>query len=384
MAGLQRKQFTKGYSNNNNKYQDPTYLTFMIIFDTSSALFNKEVAVKSLREQYGETTRATLLEKFIDTLILINKEMPWYWTALDGVEKVFEMDQNEPFRGGDDSILTLNCNESINLPITGLMDLYRDAVWDAAGWKNTLPENYLRFNMDIIVSEVREIQTTRSSGVNGIDEQINSGITADVKPMFKIRYEACHFDINSTKETFSALNRESPEQPKPIIKINYNRVRKSSASYLHEMSGQRIADGESIGTEDVNSPNDKSYSDLNGTDSVYDTQNVRREINLINNRSNNVYGTAIDRAFENLVRQGEDIVSGIGRMPENLLKDSQAQARNEATSFLRSAKNNIFGIDGSSTVDAAIRQGSINSIFPIINNTTGSNNNGDLGNTFGK
>lgn len=384
MAGLQRKQFTKGYSNNNNKYQDPTYLTFMIIFDTSSALFNKEVAVKSLREQYGETTRASLLENFIDTLLLINREMPWYWTSLDGVEKVFEIDKNEPFYGGDDAILTLNCNESINLPITGLMDLYRDAVWDAAGWKSILPENYLRFNMDIIVSEIREIQTFRGGKVNGVDEQINSAITADVKPMFKIRYDICHFDISSTKETFSTLNRESPENPKPIIKINYNNIKKSSASYLHEMPGERIAEGESIGTEDVNLPNNKSYSDLNGTDSVYDTQNVRREINLINNRSNNVYGTAIDRAFENLVRQGEDIVSGIGRMPENLLKDSQAQARNEATNFLRSAKNNIFGIDGSSTIDAAIRQGSINSILPIINNTTGNIIDGDLGNIFGK
>jgi len=363
MAGLQRQQFIKGYSNNNNKYQDPTYLTFMIVFDTSSALFNKEVAVKSLREQYLETTRATLLEKFIDTLLLINREMPWYWTALDGVEKVFEMDQNEPFRGGDDSVLTLNCNESINLPITGLMDLYRDAVWNAAGWNGTLPENYLRFNMDIIVSEVREIQTVRAGSKRGPEIEINSGITADVKPMFKIRYEACHFDINSTKETFANLNRESPENPKPIIKIKYNNVRKSSASYLHEMSGERIADGESIGSEDVNSSNNKSYFDID--------------------KSESVYGNAIERAFANLVRRGEDIASGIGRMPENLLKDGQAQARNEATSFLKSAKNNIFGIDGSSTVSAAITQGSINSIFPIIN-TTGGNNNNSLGNTFGK
>jgi hypothetical protein len=356
MAGLQRKQFTKGYSTNNNKYQDPTFLTFMIIFDTNSPLFNKDVAVKSLKEQYNELDRADLLEKFIDTLLLINREMPWYWKSIEGVDKVFEIDQNEPYRGGDDALLTLTCNESINLPITGLMDLYRDAAWDHIGWNDILPENYLRFNMDIIVSEVREIQT-----VNGAGDELNREITADVKPMFKIRYESCHFDLTSAKEAFVGLSTESHDNPRPVINIKYNRVKKSSASYLHGMLGERLAEGESIGTEDVNSKNNKSYDDLNGDD--------------------NAYGSRFERAARDLIRRGEDAVRGIAKMPENLLKDKRAEAANDAKGLLRSAKSNIFGIDGSSTIGAAIRQGSINSILPTINN---SRTNGNLGNTFGK
>tara|TARA_R110000803_G_scaffold109426_2_gene177810 strand:+ start:1853 stop:2926 length:1074 start_codon:yes stop_codon:yes gene_type:complete len=355
MAGEQRKQFTKGYSTEKNKYQDPTFLTFMIIFDTSSALFNKDVAVKSLKEQYNEVNRADLLEKFIDTLILINKEMPWYWNSLSGVDRAFDLNKLEPYWGGDEAVLTLDCNETINLPITGLMDLYKDATFDTSGWKEMLPENYLRFNMDIIVSEVREIQTINKKG-----DELNRGITADVKPMFKLRYESCHFDITSTKETFTTLSNASPDNPKPQIRMTYKSVKKTSASYLHGMSGERLVDGESIGTEDWNSKNDQGYGELDGKDSVY--------------------GSVFERAAQQFIQRADDAIYGITQMPENLLKDARASAQNEAKNILKSAKDNIFGIDPNANLEAAIRQGSINSILPIINNK----GSGFLGNTFGK
>ena len=56
MAGEQLNQFRKGHlvSSSKNPYQDPTYLTFTIMFDTMSPLFNKEVAIAALKEQYKE------------------------------------------------------------------------------------------------------------------------------------------------------------------------------------------------------------------------------------------------------------------------------------------------------------------------------------------
>jgi len=135
-TGTNQIQFRKGLlgKSSKNPYQDPTYLSFTILFDTTSPLFNKDIAVKTLREHYKETERADKLERFVDTMLLINREMPWYWVSLDGMARVLEYNMTEPYLGGDEAKLTITCNESINLAISGLMDLYRDSVYDFAAW----------------------------------------------------------------------------------------------------------------------------------------------------------------------------------------------------------------------------------------------------------
>ena len=225
MADNTRYNFTKGMlrTSAKNPYQDPTFLTFTLKFDMLSPLFNKDVAVKSLREQYKEETKATQLEKFISTLTLINKEMPWYFKSISGIDTAFDIDMLEPYLGGDDKKLEIECNESINLAITGLMDLYREAVYNLDGWTQVLPENYKRFNMYVIVSEVRNIQTVKNNK-SGKEVNINDEITADSKPMFMFKYKSCKFDITSGKETFSSLSSAEPSSPQPKIRIKYELV----------------------------------------------------------------------------------------------------------------------------------------------------------------
>jgi hypothetical protein len=109
MASNTKRQFTKGLLNSqsNNPYQDPTFLTFTLMFDVTSPLFNTGVAHKALVEQYKEPKRADKLLKFIDTLILINKEMPWYFTSITGVDRVFDINMTEPYWGGKEAKLVI-------------------------------------------------------------------------------------------------------------------------------------------------------------------------------------------------------------------------------------------------------------------------------------
>jgi hypothetical protein len=91
-----------------------------------------------------------------------------------------------------------------------------------------------------------------------------------------------------------------------------------------------------------------------------------------------VYGSVIDQAFERAVNQLDSFAGGIANIPENLFKDGVATTTTFGQGLLRSAKQNIFGIQPGSTLGAALRQGSINSILPQINNIGG--NRQDLGN----
>lgn len=380
MAGEQRRAFTKGHlkSNSKNPYQDPTYLTFTLMFDNQSPLFNKKVAVKALKDQYADEARSVKLESFIDTIKLINTEMPWYWKSITGIDRVLDFNMKEPYWGGDDAKIEIDCNESINLAISGLMDLYRDAVYDFKSWSQVLPENYKRFNMYVTVSEVREIQTTKKNKA-GLDVAINENITADSKPYFMFKFIGCEFDISSAKESFSELNSAEPSQPQPKIRLTYKSIQKYNANYLQGMLSEVVDGDPGVGTETANPTfaqrtsqalNDAAGTVLGGITSFNPIEEITRP--------DNVYGSVIDQAFERAINQVDSYAGGLSQVPTNLFKDGTAIANDEVQNIASNIKENIFGVQPGSTIGAALRQGSINSILPQINNIGGGRQ--DLGN----
>jgi len=376
MADQTKYQFLKGHLNKNakNPYQDPTFLTFTLMFDVTSPLFNKDVAVKSLREQYGEDRRADKLSAFIDTMLLINQEMPWYFNSITGVDRALDFDMTKPYWGGDDAKLEIECNETINLPISGLMDLYREAVYNLKGWTQVLPENYKRFNMYVIVSEVRNIQTSIGN------TNINTNITADFKPHFMFKFGACKFDITSGKEVLENLNSAAPENPKPKIRIKYETIEKISAQYLNGMLGETIDDNPGVGLE---VPGNTTYASRAGqavNDALNTAMGGLNNLNPIQNitRPNNVYGSVFDVAFERAVNQLDNFAGGVSRIPENIFKNNVTAAKAETNNILKNARENIFGVRSGTTLGTALRAGSINSILPTINNISSQRQN--LGN----
>lgn len=379
-VGDQLRAFRKGYTNNKNQYQDPTFLTFTLMFDTTSPLFNKEVAVKSLREQYKDPVRADKLEDFIDTVLMINKEMPWYWVSLSGVERAFEHDMTKPYRGGDDAKLEIECNETINLAITGLMDMYKEAVYDLGAWTQILPDNYKWFDLHVIVSEVRSIRNTEKTS-GGLDREINSDITGDNKPQFWFTFKKCSFVTDSGKETFESLTNASPENPKPKIRIKYHAIKKKSANYLNGISSATIDDGSGIGQEAINRTLAQRGLDALNDAAATVTDGIK-SFNPIEEftRPNNVYGSVFEQAFERAVSELDDVAGGLGNVADNLFKEGTSSLNSEALGLITSAKENIFGLGNAATLGAALRQGAVNSIFPLINNTGGNKKN--LGNTF--
>ena len=385
MAGEQRNKFRKAHLSRSakNPYQDPTFLTFQIIFDTTSPLFNKEVAVKSLREQYNEPKKAAKLEAFVDTMLMINREMPWYWGSISGVDRAFDYDFTSPYWGGDDALLTIECNESINLAITGLMDMYKEAVYNLDGWTQVLPSNYKRFDMTVIVSEVREIRTVQPANGN-IAKDINSDITADNKPMFSFTFQMCQFQNNSGKETFETLTNASPENPKPKINIKYENIVKNPGSYLQGISDAQIPEGPGVGTEAA-APTlaERAASALNDAQST--VMDGIKDFNPVRDftRPNNVYGSVLDQAFQSAVNELDGVAGGLGNVADNLFKTGLGAVNRETQNTIASLKDNIFGLGNTATVGAALRQGAVNSILPMINNTGGGSNE-NLGNTYGK
>jgi hypothetical protein len=390
-ANTNQFQFRKGLlgKSSKNPYQDPTYLSFTILFDTTSPLFNKDIAVKTLREHYKEPERAKKLEDFIDTLLLINREMPWYWVSLDGMSRVFDFNMLEPYWGGTEAKLTITCNESINLAISGLMDLYRESAYDFAAWTQVLPKNLRGFRMWVLVSEVRDINSEVNRRIVGT-KQINQNITGDFKPLFQFEFNYCQFSITSAKETFEALNNSAPESPTPKIEITYETIKKTASSYLQGIMAESTGDLGSGGNSDsrnkIQAFGDRLSQDLgqvanNTLDNLTDAIRENNPIKKVYN-PNNIYGSELERAYQQTINELDSYAGGLGGIVDNAFGLAEGVAKDAATSFKQSIVTNIFGADGA-TVGAALRQGSIASIFPMINNISeAANTKSNLGNNY--
>jgi hypothetical protein len=253
-------------------YQDPTYLSFALLFDfydiENSPLLagGAEAFLKPLAEQdsfYAE--RLNDLQNFKETLKQINQELPWFWQSLKGLERLQQYNPLDAYWGGDDAKLEIETLESLNLTISGLMHLYRRAIFDERKWNYIIPNNLRKFRMWVYVTEVRSIAIVEDVKVNGIPKKLdksvvagfpdnfkpkidtenkNAGISgAEGRPYFLIGLKYCEFDLTSGTTIFADLSK-NPELAKQSITITYEDLDKVEARVLNGIIEQSYAGGQ--------------------------------------------------------------------------------------------------------------------------------------------
>ncbi len=168
-------------SNGVTSFDDPTYLGFNIIFDRMSPLFNKETsshgesALSYLKQV--DKTRAQYLETFIDGWLQIADTRSYYYQEIEGLDEIWSnnVGGGDPFKGSAvDAGVKVKCLEAIDLKMTALLSLYREACYDNKYRRIVLPENLRHFNVMVQVLEVRnfrkvirKLSTTPVTYVNG-------------------------------------------------------------------------------------------------------------------------------------------------------------------------------------------------------------------------
>lgn len=240
-------------------YQDPTYLSFALMFDwfdNENSPLLADSAENFLTElAKDDSYYADRLEDFIafkNALYTINLELPWYWQSLKGLERLQQYDPLNSYMGGDDAKLEIETLESLNLPIAGLMHMYRKAVFDERKWCYIIPANLRKFRMWVYVTEVRTIQVKTKTKVGGINKQTalqdfpsNIKPTVDTsnenenimgtsgRPYFMIGLKYCEFDMTGGTSIFADLSK-SPEGPASNgIVIKYEKLDKIEARVLN-------------------------------------------------------------------------------------------------------------------------------------------------------
>lgn len=118
--------------------------------------------------------RSDMLRQFKILLQDVNKNSPWFFQSIEGLDELISVNRvdynassTESFspQRTQDNTLKINCLESLNLRISALAELYRQATFDAEYMRELVPKNLRYFKMFILVSEIRNFnKTARLSG----------------------------------------------------------------------------------------------------------------------------------------------------------------------------------------------------------------------------
>lgn len=96
--------------------------------------------------------------------------LAYYLKKVSGLSKLAEGNATDSYSYitdyGKDKI-TLSFNEDVSLTLGTLAHLYKLLYWSKPNGKSLVPENLLRFNCDIIISECRQFNRVRKSISNG-------------------------------------------------------------------------------------------------------------------------------------------------------------------------------------------------------------------------
>jgi hypothetical protein len=381
-------------------YQDPTYLSFALLFDfydiESSPLLagGAESFLRDLADRESDSfyyDRLEDLKNFIKTLNEVNRELPWFWQSFKGLERLQQYNPENAYIGGDDAKFEIETLESLNLTISGLMHLYRRAIFDERKWSYIIPANLRKFRMWVYVTEVRSIAILENVKVNGIPKKLdksaitgfpdnfkpkidtenkNAGISGpEGRPYFMIGAKYCEFDLASGTTVFADLNK-NPGMAKEALTIKYEKIEKVEARVLNGIIKQSYAEGQLSPA-----PDQEMFSSTSKTPLEFAKDKLKGKIDsVVSSAKEDLKALAEKKKAELLQKLKDETINRIPKF-ENVFSNIIRRADQASTTALNNATSgrnigaaiqaNVYGVEPGSTIGQGLNKAAINNLGNI-------------------
>jgi hypothetical protein len=243
-------------------YDEPVFLTFALDFHFEnlnnsvmdpiecSPLFETPDSTNSAQAYLGSNQskrkgREKALSTFKDILKYLTYDAPWYFQEIRGLDNMWEASTNMN-KGTKSTVITIETLEAIDLRITELASLYRNAIYDKQYMREVVPENLRWFAMDIYVAETRNMRyeipgaggnLANAMGIGGTVNalvsnvsNITAGFGLDVTStmeqfgFIKFKCRQCEFDFSKSfagGQSMSIVSGSTPAKNQFDIKIGY-------------------------------------------------------------------------------------------------------------------------------------------------------------------
>ena len=144
----------------------------------------------------NEDTRAQYIKTFAEGLYILQKDMPYIFQKISGLDKLLEFNTSAGARLKDAKI-TIECLEGLDLKITTLLQAYRKAAYDDIWQRWILPDIYRYFKMIIYVFDRRYLQTGQHALYSPEQDEF---------PIYAFECGPCEFDIESILNSEYSVN----------------------------------------------------------------------------------------------------------------------------------------------------------------------------------
>lgn len=149
--------------------------------------------------------------------------MSYYLKRIQGLEMLVEANQPSKKKYLVDyrnDVLKLTFTEDVSSSVGTLAHLYKLLYWSKSGGKNIIPENLLRFNCDIIISEVRNLNRVRKAVDTGNLEVIKDNVSRFIYSLKECQF---YFDQPSHDNEID-LSQPSKDFDQFIVNMDYKYV----------------------------------------------------------------------------------------------------------------------------------------------------------------
>ena len=200
--------------------------------DSVGSQFGSQPAYTSANTAYnylcmnGEWERAKDLQEFIYMLSDISANSPWYFKSVEGVDAILDRTwvKEGPKVEEQPGAINIKCiQDSIDMRITTMLDLYRSACWSQAWRREIVPGNLRKFDMGIYIFPA----PVKGSTYNTLEKSIaGSGSGAmsasDYAGCHYLELHDCEIDPGSAKSGFGGVDNERGFAVEQTITITYS------------------------------------------------------------------------------------------------------------------------------------------------------------------
>jgi len=180
--------------------------------------------------------RKLALEKFITGLKNVSIQTPWFFKEVANLNNINPITIND----GDfenQSVNIICSEESVDMRLGTLFDLYKFACFNSIRNKEIIPANLRKFEMSILFMHVPlrlhqteilnnkgEVQEYKKVKLNEKEIDFSQGVD-NILSVKMLTFQNCEFDLKSMNEIPDSISNEAPfDLGKNTIKINYSRV----------------------------------------------------------------------------------------------------------------------------------------------------------------
>lgn len=178
----------------------------------------------------GDFARYEMLVHFIKLLSELNSNYDHYFQGITGLDEAWKRDYTKPKFKKE---IVIDCLESLDLRITGLMDLYRKVVFDWENRRYVLPDNLRTFSVTVKVFDYRNFSAVPGGSADTIDSVFdNEKFFGQDKFMtgtqlnFDLHW--CEFLPDDSGTFLESVSNNPTEPVSQKIKFSYEKIEENS------------------------------------------------------------------------------------------------------------------------------------------------------------